>query len=234
VVSLLEKDPVIAAHVIKVANSPVYSPAGNIKNLKHASIRLGTNLLSEIALSVSLQSGIFILKGYHSLMKEILKHTMATSLFAKELYGLASVDFDLLYLSALFSTIGMPTVVYHIDEFQKKNKLSINEEVVNSLINKYHIECAIKILNKWSIDKDIIYVSTSFSDKQKVDKLYLECGLLRIAQSFAIWLFDEEYEIEDILNSNELVELNIHPENLISILKNKTWIKERVVELTKY
>lgn len=234
IVSLLERDPVIAAHVIKVANSPIYSPMGNIKSLKQASMRLGSNLLSEIALSVSLQSGIFILKGYITLMRDILKHTMATSLFTKEFFGLAQADFEMLYLAALFHTSGMPIVVYHTDEYRKKHQLNFNDLELNYLINKYHRKCCRVVLNKWNIDEKIIYVSTNFMHKNNVDTLYTECGLLRICQDLAFWIFDDNYDIQTILDSNELVDLNIHPKYLEGFVKNKKWIKEKVEEMTKY
>ncbi|MDC1068867.1 HDOD domain-containing protein [Candidatus Kapabacteria bacterium] len=234
VVSLLQKDPVITAHVIKVANSTAYSPATKIVNLHHAASMLGTNLLSEIALSVSLRSGIFILKGYIPIMKDIIKYTIATSLFTKELFGLAEADFDSLYLASMFYTAGMPVTLYHIDEFRKNEKIEFTDQEINLYLRKFKNKYVSLVLDKWAIDSDIKTIVNNHHNKSEVSSMHTECGLLRLSKELAKWVFDDSYDTKLILDSKELIDLNIHPDNLTSIFNNKEWIKNKAEELTKY
>ena len=48
---LVHRDPGLAAHVLRVANSPVFSARGGVVSLQQAVSRLGFRLLGEIAMS---------------------------------------------------------------------------------------------------------------------------------------------------------------------------------------
>lgn len=235
VVSLLEKDSVIAAHVIKVSNSVVYNPKGVvIKNLNEAATRLGTNLLNEIALSVSLQSGIFIQKGYIKLTKQILEETISVSLFVKELYGLTNADYDLIYLASLFHNVGTPSILYHINDFKNKKSLEIEDEIVFKIINDFQNIFTLEILKKWNISSEVIKIVNNHKQVQKTDEYFRECGILRLSILLTSWLLYDNIDNDVLLESDELVFLNIHPKNLTSILSNKEWLKSRLAELIRY
>src|SRR4051794_18613299 len=62
--ALLHRDQAIAAHVLRVANSPLYRPRVPIVSLQQAISRLGMTTLREIVLTVSMRSRVFNVSGY--------------------------------------------------------------------------------------------------------------------------------------------------------------------------
>ena len=73
--ALIHQDQALAAHVLRIANSPAYMPRTPIASLQHAVAMLGVNELSEIAVTISLKSGTGIL---HAVGKPVVLKTVTT------------------------------------------------------------------------------------------------------------------------------------------------------------
>src|SRR5690242_15336739 len=78
--ALIHQDQSLAAHVLRIANSPAYMPRTPIVSLQHAVAMLGINLLSEIALTVSLKNSTLQVPGYEADVKQLWRHALASGL----------------------------------------------------------------------------------------------------------------------------------------------------------
>ncbi|MBF0514012.1 MAG: HDOD domain-containing protein [Desulfovibrionaceae bacterium] len=56
--AILALDPILTATVLKMANSPVYGPAGKVTDLRRAATVLGTRELLKLAVSISFQKNL--------------------------------------------------------------------------------------------------------------------------------------------------------------------------------
>ena len=66
--ALIHQDQALAAHVLKIANSPAYMPRTPIMSLQHAVAMLGVNQLSEIAVTISLKSAAVKIPGHEAVV----------------------------------------------------------------------------------------------------------------------------------------------------------------------
>ncbi|MFA6686012.1 MAG: GGDEF domain-containing protein [Desulfuromonas sp.] len=89
---IITADSALAARILKVANSPLFSPAGNIACIHVALTRLGTTQVTNIALSFILVHA-FNKRRFHSsfdfnfFWRHALTSAVAANLINKELYG---------------------------------------------------------------------------------------------------------------------------------------------------
>jgi len=67
--SLIHQDQALAAHVLRIANSPAYMPRSPVVSLQHAVTIRGINLLSEIAFTASLKNGALQVTGHEDHVK---------------------------------------------------------------------------------------------------------------------------------------------------------------------
>lgn len=56
---LIQRDTMLAGHVIRVANSPLYTPNASMVSLQQAIARLGLNAICEISLGIALNAKLF-------------------------------------------------------------------------------------------------------------------------------------------------------------------------------
>ncbi|NOU10644.1 MAG: HDOD domain-containing protein, partial [Nitrospira sp.] len=76
--ALIHQDQALAAHVLRIANSPAYMPRSPVVSLQHAVAMLGITLLSEIAFTASLKTGAFKVPGYEDDVKQLWRHSLAS------------------------------------------------------------------------------------------------------------------------------------------------------------
>src|SRR5438105_2285173 len=60
----IRRDPAMATHLLRIANSALYRPRTQIVSLQHALSRLGTSAVREIALLISLKTRTFQVDGF--------------------------------------------------------------------------------------------------------------------------------------------------------------------------
>ena len=72
--SLIHQDQALAAHVLRIANSPAYMPRSPVVSLQLAVDMLGITLLSESDFTASLKSGAFNVPGHEDDVKRLWLH----------------------------------------------------------------------------------------------------------------------------------------------------------------
>lgn len=233
VAEILERDPVIAGYVLRVANSPNYNSSEEITSLNQASSRLGINLLSEIAISVSMNNNVFITKGYHEMMLDILRHTMACVILSKELVHHFDFDADRMYLSSLFHTSGMPIILYIAYERKLKAKIEFTDRDLIYALAKFQSTFTRKVLDHWGVKDDVKFISTRFMNYTKVEAFKLQTAFLSMLKRVSNWIFSDQ-DASVLNNLDELKFLNVDPSIFSSIIENKLDYRRNISKLVKF
>ena len=102
----LERDPAIAARLLRIANSPFYGLSGRISSVKDACVVLGTRTVCcVVTTSVAMEQ--FPATGGNYLDRSILwRHSMATAAAAKICAGLACLPAEVAFTTAVLHDIG--------------------------------------------------------------------------------------------------------------------------------
>src|SRR6185436_19119059 len=109
--ALIHQDQALAAHVLRIANSPAYMPRTPIASLQHAVAMLGVNQLSEIAVTISLKSGTVKIPGYEGDVRQLWRHALASGAYAKEIARMRRYNVESAYLCGLLHAVGKPVVL---------------------------------------------------------------------------------------------------------------------------
>src|SRR3982750_152402 len=76
IADMLKRDAALSAHVLRIVNSPVYSPRAQIVSLQQAVARVGATKIREIALIIACRTGVFKAKGYEQELDEVFSHSI--------------------------------------------------------------------------------------------------------------------------------------------------------------
>ena len=79
VVKLLERDPVLAARVLALAQSAQYARRSPVVTLKQAAVRLGLEALTHLVLQAALALRIFRVPGFDAFARRVNQHATATA-----------------------------------------------------------------------------------------------------------------------------------------------------------
>ncbi|THJ16356.1 MAG: HDOD domain-containing protein [Nitrospira sp. CG24B] len=229
--ALIHQDQALAAHVLKIANSPAYMPRSPVISLQHAVAMLGITLLSEIAFTASLKVGAFQVPGYENDVKQLWRHSLATGAFAKEVARAKRMNVESAYLCGLLHEIGKPVVLRITATIaREKNNDWVkalatvldNKSHIKTLIEGYHTQVGVLIADKWSLPKQVAEAIQYYRDYEHATAFRQECMLTFVADRLASHLLTPEEMPEDSLRDHPVfAELNLYPQDVDKLLMTK-------------
>lgn len=107
VLTLIERDPMVAARVLRTAQSTLYATKAPVRSLDDALARLGLETLSQIVFEVTTGMTLFRVPGYDEPMERVRKHSTATAYLARAVARVAGQPTELAFLCGLLHDIGI-------------------------------------------------------------------------------------------------------------------------------
>ena len=104
IAGLIGRDQTLAAKVLRLANSPRYSPSHTVTSLSDASASLGLRTLRDLTLSASMVGAFPAISGFDRLA--FWRGTLAVAAYAQPLARALDLDEDMAYLGGLMLRTG--------------------------------------------------------------------------------------------------------------------------------
>lgn len=154
VAEAVSEDQVIAACVLRLANSPLYRGVDKITSLQLAVGRLGTKALRMMLMHESFRSAIFRKQGAErELARMIWSRSLASACIMRRLAKLTRVDQEDAFLVGLLHDIGNVVVlrIAHEDKTVAQYSEDIDLDTFEYLCYETHQEFGELIANSWSL-----------------------------------------------------------------------------------
>lgn len=186
--NLVKQDQVIAARIIKTANSPFYRGIQTIVSLRDAMSRMGLKALKDIVFSLSIHSKVFKLKGFEPLLEQVWDHSVACAAVSQHIAKKVGVDSEYAFLAGLLHDIGKPVLIQVIADFEdQQRKLAaekakkafkpfdaskwkvekLNEVLLPIVFDEYHAIVGALVAAKWKLPNLICDVIRYHHDYEK-------------------------------------------------------------------
>ena len=226
---LIQSDPSLAGHVMRIANSAAYTPMANLTSLQQAIARLGMTTISEIAISAVLNAKLFNTPGYESYAEATWQQALATSLWAKEIASHCNVNVEVAFLAGLIHSIGRPAVLQTLIDVAAQRTLPLDDEIVHQLEDKYWLAVSQMIVIRWRMPALVIetiqHLETPSTDK--------EAGQLAAVVNMARYAADAMLndELADNFPQSCIEIVEFESTDIQKLLTKKEPISERLKQL---
>jgi len=206
---IIERDPLLSTHILKVANSPYYGFPQKVRTISHSISLLGIQKIKNIAFAYSVFD-FFKKVNYRSefggvfnlfLKKSLLISSISTLLAKKK----NLLEGDELILSGLLTEIGQVLLFLHSPEKYAGIYSIHDRKLIPAEIEVFgidHIDAAIAMAQSWSLP-EYLHVAIANHHELKSENDY--CQVLFMATRIAEWLLTEG-EQEKQEHWNELAE----------------------------
>jgi len=219
---LIHQDQALAAHVLRIANSPAYMPRSPVVSLQHAVAMLGITLLSEIAFTASLKSGAFKAPGHEDDVKRLWRHSLASGAFAKEVARMRRVNVESAYLCGLLHEIGKPVILQTATALAQTQRLTLEKAILYGWIDGYHSRVGALIAEKWGLPKQVATAIQYYDDYDHTESFRQECLLTCASDRLANHVLAPEDLPEELLRTQPAFgELNLYPNDIDQLLTTK-------------
>jgi HD-like signal output (HDOD) protein len=162
---LLERDPLLAAKVLQIAQSALYTRGAAIQSLEAAIARLGLRTLGDVFLQTTLSTRVFRAKGYDEPMSLILRHSTLTAHIARIACRMTAISDEYAFTCGLLHDVGFaaglmifadPRTMAASLGAEKRDPPAFDE--VSIALQVVHEETSAILAHAWRLPADITLV----------------------------------------------------------------------------
>lgn len=225
--ALIQTDPMLAGHVMRVANSPLYTPNASMVSLQQAIARLGMTIICEISLTVALNSKLFNAPGYEQRLSDISLRGVCTALWAKEIARQAQVNVEAAFLCGLLHNIGRAAFLQVFADTVSASGVKTDEAYERALEDTLQSTFGKEISEIWEMPEVVCATAGCDSEYAKPledgHKYQQQVATVHAASIFADMSLNDS-EPESLFEDGALKDLNLYQDQIEALLAKSEFI----------
>jgi HD-like signal output (HDOD) protein len=154
VVALVKRDALLAADVLRRAQSPLYATRIPPRSLEDAASRLGLNGLRDLVFEVALSSKVFRAKGLEGPMDGLRRHSMVVAHCARAVALQTSIGDDSAFLAGLLHDVGLAAAMHALADWEKRGR-KVDFALSVEPLKQVHIEAGMLVTRLWKLPGDL-------------------------------------------------------------------------------
>lgn len=234
IADLVYRDQSLTSHVLKIANSAAFASRFEITSVKQAIARLGMRILSEIAMAVTMQGKFYKVPGFTQDVKNLNRHSLLSSQFAKEIGKSKGKDTEIMFLCGMIHALGKPVILQIIGDIKQKSGLDINADTLYELIEDYHIKVSDILAEKWELPEFLKLTMKFYKNYQMAPDFKDEIMITYLSDIFASSIvYNEKVSEEDVYNDPIIGHLSMDKAQIEDLYARKDEILQ-VVESMEF
>jgi putative nucleotidyltransferase with HDIG domain len=183
-IALLERDPMLAGQVLKVANSPAFRGRDAETSLRNAVFRLGLKNLGQIVFELALHMRVFRSAEYSDLMERIRRHSTACANLCRLLAKRAGQDQENAFLCGLLHDIGAAAILIVLGE-RRKSEPALEGAVLGEVVRQTHEDVSGMLVRLWKVPGEVAAVVANHHGRAAIESAPLLSSLVAVADSLA-------------------------------------------------
>lgn len=153
IVAILEKDALLAADVLRIAQSPAFVRRVPPRTLSDAVGRLGLDSINNIVWQAALSGKVFKSKRFGPAMDSIRRHSIAVAHLTRLVAGETSVPEEYAFLFGLLHDVGYAAILLAVAELDRKGLFDLNQ--VGEVADQLHEDAGGLIARLWNLPPDL-------------------------------------------------------------------------------
>lgn len=223
---LVHRDPGLAAHVLRVANSPVFSARGGVVSLQQAVSRLGFRLLGEIAMSAVVTRSVFKDQAGCPQIEDLRRDSLATGVWAREIARLRRVSVESAFLCGLLQRIGAPVALAEAVRSARAMEMEISTEVLDRVMLEVEADVGLKVAEAWRLPSAVRACIAHRSDPLAAREHRHEVLVSGLAALLVPLTFDADADEDAVLSDPVVQALSLYPEDVEELLDRRDAVVE--------
>lgn len=218
---LIHRDPSLAGHVLRIANSPLYRPASPIVSLQQAVARLGTTAIAEIAITASLAHSMFDAPGYEPVLRQIWRHSTIAAAFAREIARLRRQSVEAAFLCGLLHDIGQPAAISLVISLARKMRYVVSPAATLSITESVHQPIGLQLARAWKLPESVASAIGHHHEPEQATVHRDFATITSLADRLAHLAVEEPFLPESFRTCEQAAQLNLYLEDLDRLAQHR-------------
>ena len=232
--AVIQSDPTIAGHVMRIANSSAYTPNSNLVSIQQAVTRLGMIEISNIAFLTSVNSKIFKAPGYEKHIEVIWQHALATALWSKEVARAMRSNVEAAFLCGLLHSIGKSVILQTIAEAEPAIG-ALSDNPLEEIFTEFESQYSEVVTTQWKLPQ-IVAIAISFhkdfNSAPTQPELAATVAFSAQLASLMLKKASSKADEDSLLESPALSLINLYPDEVATLMNKKDIIKTAMSALS--
>jgi putative nucleotidyltransferase with HDIG domain len=161
VVAVLERDPMLAGRVLKVAQSAAYARDDPPKSLQEAVVRIGMRELSNLLWELTFSTRILRIPRYASLTEVVIQHSTRCARITRHLCSSLGVGEEYAFLCGLLHDVGITAslgvLAAHAEAAKGPLAMHVNvpQELISHSLRVCHEEATRRVVQLWKLPAEV-------------------------------------------------------------------------------
>jgi len=183
-VVVLEHDPMLAAHVLRVANSPIFRGRDAETSLRSAVLRLGLKNLGEVVFEIALHMRVFRSAEYSGMMEQLRRHSTASGNLCRMLAFRAGQDPEHAFLCGLLHDIGIAAILIVLGE-RRKSEPALEPAMLSEVVGQLHEDISGMLVRQWKLPDEVAEVVAHHHGRAAVATAPLLSAVVAVADALS-------------------------------------------------
>ena len=227
VARIVERDPTLAAHVLRAANSAAYSPPEPIVSLTQAIGRMGLATVSEITVGVVVRGRVFTADRHLELVADVWPHSALAAGWARTISRQRRRNAEGAFLCGLLHDLGRPVVLRGLIDLERSTGQAFDDATIRNVMDELHPEIGGALVRRWSLP-DWMGDAIDYHHMPELATAHRdEVMTTALASRLAHWSLERPAEDVAALRSLPLVGgLGLYPHDLDTLLAARGQVLE--------
>jgi putative nucleotidyltransferase with HDIG domain len=215
---LLHRDQAIAAHVLRVANAPLYKSHVPIVSLQQAISRLGLAILREMVMIVSMQNRVFNVPSYATEARTLWQHAVYTAAYAGKIARRCRRNAEGAFLGGLLHDVSKPVLLLALADLQAQLQEPIPPLMITTAMDVYHTQVGAVLASTWTLPPEVCE-SMVYHHDYSAAPLHPEAAMvICLADRVAYALVQPDSALEHLRHDPLWTQLNLYPDDVEALL----------------
>lgn len=210
VVAALARDPSLAAHLLRIANSPAFAGTVPVVSIQQAVTRLGGAQLRQLAVVIACETKAFTAPAFASEVRAVFRHSLTAGLYAKEIARHRRANVEEAFLAALLHDIGWPVVIESL-----ATAGAASRDRILSTAFALHAQLGAAVARAWKLPEAVSRAIEAHHDDGGADPL---TATVRLADQLACRAAANGDDAHDV-NPQMAQVLNLYPDTVQGLIE---------------
>jgi putative nucleotidyltransferase with HDIG domain len=189
--ALIQKDPSLAANLLRVANSARFAPKEPIVSLTQAIGRLGLSTLREIALTVAVKGAVFNVPGHEDYVAKLWRRAHASGRLAQEVARTRRSNVEAAFLCGLLHDIGAPVILQGLVDLARANRATLDAGAIENAVEALHATIGARLVQDWKLPDWVHEVTLNHHDPESASGHQDLVHTVALSDALTHWLLED-------------------------------------------
>jgi putative nucleotidyltransferase with HDIG domain len=157
-VALLERDPMLAAELLRLAQSSLYGGSFSVRTLDEAIVRLGMRRTAELFLHAALEARVFRAAGYQKKMDELRRHSVVVAHLSRLVGREAGVTDQSAFICGLLHDVGIAASMIAVVETCPSGQTVPSFDEIWPTVQEVHGRAGGVLASAWNFPSEVTFV----------------------------------------------------------------------------